>query len=80
MRADPAPEIREYGRRLAFRCHSGARAKRANPESITTNNVITDRRGLWIPALASLGRNDKKAKRWLTPSFRGAPEARTRNP
>ena len=28
------------------------RRKAANPESITTNNAIMDRQGLWIPALA----------------------------
>jgi hypothetical protein len=57
------PRRKEQGRRSVGLRHSGARAKRANPESITTSGAIMDRQGLWIPALASLGRNDKKGER-----------------
>jgi hypothetical protein len=42
---------------LPLNSHSGARAKLANPESIT-RSVISSAQGLWIPALAALGRND----------------------
>jgi hypothetical protein len=35
--------------------------KRAIPESITTVGAIAAMQGLWIPALAPLGRNDGAA-------------------
>ena len=46
MRADPAPEIKEYGRRSVGCSSFRGAAKRANPESISTNGAITDRQGI----------------------------------
>ena len=67
MKAYPAPQIM---RAIALGCLTiesviPGRAEGANPESITTNGAILDRQGLWIPALASLGRNDKGLERRL---------------
>jgi hypothetical protein len=57
LRAMAASTVQKAGR---IHRHSGARAKLASPESITTTLSNSAIQGLWIPALASLGRNDYK--------------------